>query len=915
MRVRTAPRGRAPPELPDGAGLPPTAWHAQTVAAVAHLLATGPEGLSPQESARRRREHGPNLLEETPPPSWSATLAHQFTSPLIAILVVAAVVTLVLGEYMDATVIAAVLVLNAVIGFVQEWRAQWSVRALLALMAPRARVVRDGAQQEVAGADLVPGDLVLLESGSLVPADLRLATATALRVDESLLTGESLPADKHVRPLDDYVITADRANMAYTGTVVASGRARGYVTATGGETELGEIAGRMRAAPEPQTPLMRRMARLAHIITVAAIGSALVAFTLGVVTGRTPAEMFLVAVAMAVSAVPEGLPVALTVALALGVRRMSRRNAIVRSLPAVETLGSTTVIGSDKTGTLTENRMTTRSVWADGRLWDLAAAGGGVRWPEAARADHPLHLVLVAGVLASEAQVYLDDGVQRAEGDPTEVALLLSAMTAGIDPEPLRMRYQVVDELPFEPERRYAASLRRRDRDRFLFVKGAPERVLQMSATMLTGDGPAPLDASVVHAAADALAREGLRVLAMAYRPLGESPHDLSADPRDLVFLGLQGMWDPPRAGVREAVAGCREAGIRVVMITGDHATTGRAIAHTLGIADRHEDVLTGSDVERLTPHELGRRSGETAVFARVSPEHKLRIVEALRARGEVVAVTGDGVNDAPALKAADIGIAMGRNGTDVAREAADMVLADDDFVSIYAAVEEGRATFDNVRKVTFFLLSCGLAEIIAILAALVLDWPLLLLPAQILWLNLVTNGLQDVALAFEPPEPGILDQPPRARGEGVLSRLLWERTLVIGVVMAIATLVMYRWALDTSGSVRTAQTVALTTLVLAQAFQLANSRSERLSAFRVRLLSNPFLLVAQAGALVVHAAALHLGPTQLMLRVEPIGAGAWLRALGVASCVLVAGEIHKRVRRAGPAPGVQAGAGMRPAT
>jgi calcium-translocating P-type ATPase len=879
---------------PDGAG---PAWHALTVDGLEARLATGPAGLSGPECERRLRHHGPNRLEETPPPSIRGMLVHQFTSPLIAILLVAAAVTVVLQEYIDAGVIAAVLVLNAGIGFVQEWRAERSVRALLALMAPRARVVRDGGQRDVAGADLVPGDLVLLESGSLVPADLRLATTKALRVDESLLTGESLPVDKHHRPLDDYVITADRANMAYTGTVVVSGRGRGYVVATGAGTELGEIASRMRDASEPTTPLMARMARLARIITAAAITSAVLAFGIGVAAGRTPAEMFLVAVAMAVSAVPEGLPVALTIALALGVRRMSRRHVIVRRLPAVETLGSTTVIGSDKTGTLTQNRMTTRSIWTAGRQWQLPVDTEPVDWPEADQEGHPLHLTLVAGVLASEAQVYVADGVQRREGDPTEVALLVAAMRAHLEPEPLRLRYEVIDELPFEPERRYAASLCRRDGQRYLFVKGAPERVLRMTTAVLTDTGVVPLHSGAVHDAADAMARQGLRVLAMAYRPVAHDEGDLCGDPADLVLLGLQGMWDPPRAGVREAVAGCRAAGIRVVMITGDHVITGRAIAAALGIAGHGDKVLTGSEIEHDDDAELRARVRDTAVFARVSPEHKLRVVEALRADGEVVAVTGDGVNDAPALKAADIGIAMGRDGTDVAREAADMMLTDDNFISIYGAVEEGRATFDNVRKVTFFLLSCGLAEIIAILTALILGWPLLLLPAQILWLNLVTNGLQDVALAFEPAEPGILDRPPRGRREGVVSRTLWERTALIGLVMALATLVMYRWALLTSGSVRTAQTVALTTLVLAQAFQLANSRSEQLSAFRVRLLSNPFLLLAQVGALVVHAGALHLGPTQLMLRVEPIGPGAWLRALAVASTVLVAGEVHKRLR------------------
>ncbi|MEX2046212.1 MAG: HAD-IC family P-type ATPase, partial [Chloroflexota bacterium] len=614
---------------------------------------------------------------------------------------------------------------------------------------------------------------------------------------------------------------------------------------------------------------------------------AAVTFAVGVAAGSDPFDMLLFVVAMAVSAVPEGLPVALTITLAVGVTRMARRNAILRRLPAVETLGSTTVIGSDKTGTLTENRMTVHEVWAGGRTFRLAE---GVRSPGAG----PLHETLLAGTLTNEAEVYDTPGGHEIRGDPTEAALLIAAARAGIDHRAARGAHPPRREIPFEPERRYSASVRRRGEEHLVFVKGAPERVLAMCTRGLADDGTTGLDGESVQRAAEAMAARGLRVLAMAYGP---SPDD-DAEPADLVFLGLQGMLDPPRPGVREAIAGCRRAGMRVVMITGDHVATARAIARDLGIAADGAPALTGADLAGMDDATLRERVRDVPVFARVEPEHKLRIVKALQSRGEVVAVTGDGVNDAPALKAADIGIAMGLSGTDVAREAADMVLADDAFPSIYAAVEEGRIAFDNVRKVTFFLVSTGAAEVLAILTSLVLRWPLPFLPAQILWLNVVTNGVQDIALAFEPGERGLLRQPPRPRGEGILSRRMWERIGVSGLVMAAGTLFLFQWELASSGSLVHAQTTALTTMVLFQTFHVGNSRSERLSAFGKSPLSNPMLLISAVAALAVHVGALYFGPTQFVLRVVPLEPETWLRMVLVASTIIPAIELHKLLRR-----------------
>ncbi|HUE89865.1 MAG TPA: HAD-IC family P-type ATPase [Vicinamibacterales bacterium] len=879
-------------------------WHTLEPDEVARELASSPEGLSRDEAGRRLERDGPNELAETPPTSPLVVLLHQFRSPLIYILLAATVVTLLLEEFIDAGVIGTVLLLNAIIGFTQERKAEQSVRALMRLMAPHARVIRDGRESEVESRELVTGDLVLLESGARVPADLRLIATTALRVDESLLTGESLPVTKTTpaltppeRPL------ADRTNMVYMGTVVSSGRGRGYVVATAAETELGTIAHSIRGEGQTETPLQHRMTRFAHVIGIAVAISASLAFAIGVALGQSPADMFMVAVALAVSAVPEGLPVVFTITLALAVRRMARRNAIVRRLPAVETLGSTTVIGSDKTGTLTENRMTVREIWAAGQTITLDAhlSPAGARDPEtpAVTRDTPLGLTLLAGVLTNEAELYRQQGVIDTHGDPTEAALLVAAATLGLEPVSVRGSYPVIEELPFEPERQYSASIRLDDGNHVMFVKGAPERVLEMSTRWLSDDGMAPLDREAVLHAAREMARRGLRVLGMAYRALPGAPKGgVVPAPEHLIFLGLQGMLDPPRAGVREAIAGCQNAGIRVVMITGDHAETAMSIGSQLGIATAGAPPLTGAELERLDDEQLRARVPDVAIFARVAPEHKLRVVQALRANGEVVAVTGDGVNDAPALKSAEIGIAMGRSGTDVAREASDMVLADDNFVSIYAAVEEGRVTFDNLRKVTFFLVSTGAAEVMMILTALTLGWPLPLVAAQILWLNLVTNGLQDVALAFEPGEPGVLDRPPRPRSEGVMSRLLWERTVVAGFVMAAGTLALFQWELAEGASLVRAQTVALTTMVVFQMFHVGNCRSDHRSVFSLSPISNPFLFVATTAALLIHLGALHFRPTQIMLRVEPLEIDAWLRIVAVALTIIVAIELHKLVRR-----------------
>lgn len=570
----------------------------------------------------------------------------------------------------------------------------------------------------------------------------------------------------------------------------------------------------------------------------------------------------------------------------------------MRRLPAVESLGSTTVIATDKTGTLTENRMVVRAVWAGGQLYRLDTTPPVPQESGPPHLSEPLRLTLITGVLTNEATFVLRPDGHHATGDPTEIALLHSAAIFGLDAGALRKVWEVELEVPFEPIRQYSASLRRNGCDRLLFVKGAPERVLDRCTHILMPTGRAPVDREQLLETVHGLGLEGFRVLAMAVRSL-DGPVEGEPELSDLTLVGFQAMQDPPRPGVREAVAGCQQAGIHVVMVTGDHAATAVAMARELGIGGADPRVLTGRELVMMSDSELDQAVCSVDVFARVAPEDKLRIVQALRRNGQVVAVTGDGVNDAPALRAADIGVAMGRSGTDVAREAGDVVLADDNFVTIFEAVREGRVTFDNVRKVTYFLISTGAASLVTLPVALALGWPVPFVAAQLIWLNLVTNGLQDVALAFEPGDPDVLQRPPRRPTEGILSPILWERTAVVGLVMAAGTLALFRWELDREGAtLAQAQTVALTTLVFFQVFHVGNSRSEWQSVFLRNPLSNPFLFFATIAAVGVHIVALYAPPTQFVLRVEPIDAGAWLRILVVASGVIVVSELHKLVRK-----------------
>ena len=921
--ARTGPDGNVA-EVADSDATPTEQpWHALPADEVLDALDTDrADGLTSDDAERRLEDHGPNELGKDEPRGELEILLHQFTSPLIYILLVAFVVTILIDEYTDAAVIAAVLVINAIIGFIQERKADRSVHALMQMAAPTSTVIRDGKESEVDAIDLVPGDIVLLTSGTRVPADLRLIRTISLEVDESLLTGESKPAAKSTDPVDEDALVGDRSSMAFMGSAVTSGRARAVVVATALQTQLGTISESIRAEEKPETPLQQRMNRFANIIAIAVLSSTVVAFFLGLALGGEVDEMFLTAVALAVAVVPEGLPVAFTVAMALGVRRMAQRNAIIRSLPAVETLGSTDTIGSDKTGTLTANRMTLVRGWSpDGWVrFDEAEDGDeGDNGDDDAEevvaaadhlAEHPdgaLASSVRTAVVTSEAELVVEDGeVVDHRGDPTEIALLAAARAVGKDPRELREEAEILAHVPFESDLRYSFVVVNEDGP-MIRLKGAPERVLELCSEVRDGEGTAPLDPDAVLATAEEMAAQGLRVLALAERRLDESAAaDIDEQhpptPEDLILTGLVGMQDPPRRGVKEAIARVRQAGIRVIMITGDHAVTGSAIADQLDISERPE-TLTGRDVEDMSDEELAEAVLEVDVFARVAPDHKLRIVHALRSHEQVVAVTGDGVNDGPALKAADIGVAMGRDGTDVAREASDMVLTDDNFVSIANAVEEGRVVFENVRKVTYFLLSTGAAAIVAILTSIAAGLPLPYVPAALLWLNVVTNGLQDVALAFEKGEPDVLDRPPRRREHPIVNAVLWERTALTGVTMALGSLWVFTWAIDVGLSEAQQRGAALTTLVLAMAAHVYNARSERRSIVVTNVVGNPFLLISTIVALTIHVSASYWEPTQLVLQIEPVTAGGWSRIAVVMVAVVLVSELHKAVRSRTRAP------------
>ncbi|WP_249523270.1 HAD-IC family P-type ATPase [Modestobacter marinus] len=884
--------------------------HELPVHEVVLLLETDHErGLGLDEAALRLELEGPNAL---PPVDRRGPLVRflvQFHHPLIYVLLAAAVATLLLGEVVDAGVILAVVLINAGIGFVQETRAEQALNALMAMVRTQATVVRDGVRRRITSEDLVPGDLVVLETGDRVPADLRFVTAHELQIDESALTGESVPVEKVPMALPAETALADRANMAYSGGLVTRGRGHGIVVATGADTEIGRIHRLVGEAEVLQTPLTRKIGRFSRVLTVIILGLAALAFALGTVRGEPVDEMLTAAVALAVGAIPEGLPAVVTITLAIGVARMARRRAIIRRLPAVETLGSTTVICTDKTGTLTANAMTVTTIVAGGRSHPVTGTGyaseGQVLDDDdpADLARHPaLRECLVAGALCNDTHLTETAGRREVAGDPTEAALLVAAEKAGLDPDQLRRRLPRLDAVPFDSERRYMATLHRDESGRVVvYIKGAVERLLDMATHELDRHGTVTaIDTDAGHARADELAGRALRVLAFGRAEMPASTTALTEGLIDgrVTLLGLLAMFDPPRPEALTAVSACRDAGIEVKMITGDHAGTARAIAERFALGHGGvPTVVTGTDLAACPDEDLPELVAGTAVFARVSPEQKLRLVRSLQAAGHVADLTGDGVNDAPALRRADIGVAMGEGGTEVAKEAADMVLTDDDFASIEAAVEEGRGVFDNLRKFITFILPTSIGQGLVILAAIALATTLPILPVQVLWVNMTTAVALGLVLAFEPPEADVMRRPPVPSSRPLLTRSLAGRIALVSALMLFGAFGLFEWALGQDEPVAVARTVAVNVFVVVQVAYLLNCRSLERPMWRVGLFSNrwvPAGLTAMLGLQLLFTYAPWMND---LFHSAPIHPAWWLGITGLGVVVFTVVEVEKWLR------------------
>jgi P-type Ca2+ transporter type 2C len=891
----------------------PIPWHAIEDEQVYRKLHTTLSGLDPQDVVERQAEFGRNTLPARKAPTLLEVILHQFKSPLIYILLVAAAIALLTGDYKDFGFIMAVIVLNATIGTVQEWKAEQSAHALQQLLKVQARVRREGGQQFLVDAEeLVPGDVVLLESGNKVPADLRLVQVNNLAIDESFLTGESIAAVKKLalQPADAPV--SDRTIMAYAGATIVSGRGLGLVIATGRYTEVGKIARTVAEDAGSKPPLVVRMEQFSRQISVIVL---VFATLLGVISfgrGMGANDVLFLVIAMAVSAIPEGLPVAMTVALSLSTGRMAKRNVIVRKLTAVESLGSCTVIASDKTGTLTVNQQTVRVVsFPGGNRILFGGQGyndqGDIKYEDGRLLEQDkldrLKLLARSAVLCNEASLERSTSGWAHSGDAMDVAFLSMAYKVGLDPKETRKLYPAVAELPFESEKRFAASLNRINGDCTLIVKGAMEVVVGFCSQMQTTQGPVPVDRDRISAQALGLAEEGFRVLAVATLnvPIAQEVTEIREDMLSgMTLQALVGFIDPLRSETREAVETARRAGIKVAMVTGDHPATALAIARDLGIAESHQQVVTGQELINIGDvhvPEFYERVKRASVFARVSPDQKLYIVDAMMNLGNFVAVTGDGVNDAPALRKANIGVAMG-SGTDVAKDTASLIVTDDNFASIVAGVEEGRHAYANVRKVTLLLISTGLAELILIALSIAAGLPVPLLAVQILWLNLVTNGIQDVALAFEAGEKGVMQQPPRKPSEGIFNRKMIEQVLLSGMVMALICFAGWWVMLNNGWGEAAARNGVLTLLVMLQFYHVFNCRSEHTSLFRIPLRNNRILAVGMLVAFLLHIAATEVPFLQSLLRTESLPIQYWAIFGAVGAILMVVMETYKLVQK-----------------
>ncbi|MCS7173712.1 MAG: calcium-translocating P-type ATPase, SERCA-type [Armatimonadetes bacterium] len=876
-------------------------WHTLPAEAVLALLHSTSAGLASAEAARRLAEYGPNALEPGRKVSPWEVLLGQFKNILILILLVATGLSAALGHVVEAIAITVIVLFAVLLGFVQEYRAERALETLREMAAPTAHVLRDGQEIGIPARELVPGDVVILRTGDRVPADLRLIEAINLQIDEAPLTGESVPVEKYTSPLPDPALPlADRHNMAYAGTTITYGRGRGVVVATGMATEFGQIARMLQTVETGRTPLQENLDRVGHTLARAALVVVALVAALGVVRGEPLIQMFVFGIALAVAVVPEALPAVVTISLAIGVQRMVRRNALIRRLPAVETLGSVSVICSDKTGTLTRNEMTVREIFVAGELWEVSGEGYEPRG-RFLRNGHPydppeaLTLLLRAATLASDAELVQVGGRWQVRGDPTEAALVVAAAKAGLQKQALDAAFPRLHEIPFTSERKRMTTLHRDSQGPVAYSKGAPEVLLASCHSVYTTDGVAPLSEEQREQILDVarrMAQRALRVLAVAFKP-NPNPQDPE---QDMILLGLVGMMDPPRPEAKAAVQTCEQAGIKPVMITGDHPITAQAIARELGIL-KDDCMITGPELDQLPDESLAAQADHIRVYSRVSPAHKLRVVTALQRNGHIVAMTGDGVNDAPALKKADIGVAMGITGTDVSKEAADMVLLDDNFASIVAAVEEGRAVFSNIKKYLMYLLSSNVGEILLMAAASLLGLPLPLTAVQILYVNLATDGLPALALSVDPPEPDLMRRPPRDPRASIFTRPVIVLLLVGGMWSALVNLTVFSWALGSGRGLSEAMTMTFVSLVLIQFFKAYNFRSDRHSVLH-RPFANRWLNLAILWELLLLSAIVYLPFFHAPFGTFPLTLEDWAIVVVLAFTVSPVLEITKWILR-----------------
>jgi P-type Ca2+ transporter type 2C len=906
-------------------------------------------GLTADQVRERLATVGPNELQEQPRPGFLQLLLAQFNNFLIILLIVAAVVSILLGEYVDAVAILAIVVLNAVMGVVQESRAERAIAALRKMAAPNALVIRDGQQQIIPARELVPGDVVFLEAGNYVPGDLRLVESINLRIDESALTGESHAVKKDAGViLDKDIPVGDRTNSAFMSSMITYGRGRGLVTATGMHTQIGLIAQMLQSFEEEPTPLQRRLDELGRSLGMAALAICAVIFVFGIFRDTQPAMilsqgiraylethryqivgLFMTAVSLAIAAVPEGLPAVVTICLALGMQRMVKRHALIRKLTAVETLGCATVICSDKTGTLTQNKMTVTRGWVNGREFEVEGGGripdgsfrtGGKNFQPAK--DPDTSLLLRGAVLCNDARLE-ESGETEGErtwrmiGDPTEGALVVAALKAGLERENLEREMPRLGEIPFDSVRKRMTTIhpdaphRSSGKSGYVaWMKGAPDIILDLCHSIRENGKETLLTDKkrrAVLEANHAMALGALRVLAVAYRPLPRLPETLDPErvEQKMVFVGLLGMIDPPRPEIATAIKIAREAGLKTVMVTGDYPDTARAVAGQIGLLGEGHRILPGSDLDQMTDAELSEIADRVDVYARVSPQHKVKIVEALRSRGHVVAMTGDGVNDAPALKRADIGVAMGITGTDVSKETADIVLTDDNYSSIVAAIEEGRIIYSNIRKFVYYLVSCNIGEILIVLLSMLAGLPLPLQPIQLLWLNLVTDGAPALALGLEKGEPDIMQRPPRPAAEPVINRQMVIGIAIQAVTMTISVLAMFIYGLQRfPDSLAGAQTIAFATIISSELLRAFTSRSERLSIFQIGWFSNRWMLAAAGSSLALLLAVIYIPFFDPIFRTATLGWQDWLVMLPFILADSVAAEVYKLIlRRRSPRP------------